>query len=58
MPWEYRDSAPWHVWFAWHPVDTHDQGWKWLRRVNRRRIFYSGFFGTDCEWRYRMELQK
>ena len=29
--------GPWHVWFAWHPVQTLAHGWKWLRRVQRRR---------------------
>lgn len=29
--------GPEHDWFAWHPVDTYDQGWKWLRTVRRRR---------------------
>jgi hypothetical protein len=30
--------AHYHRWFAWYPVDTYDQGWKWLRFVRRRRI--------------------
>ena len=29
--------GPWHAWFAWHPVPTGAHGWKWLRRVQRRR---------------------
>ena len=29
--------TPWHRWFAWHPVDTADRGWRWLRIVWRRR---------------------
>lgn len=30
--------ADWHRWFAWHPVETVDRGWRWLRPVWRRRI--------------------
>lgn len=26
-------------WFAWHPVDTEDRGWRWLRMVWRRRSY-------------------
>lgn len=26
-------------WFAWHPVDTDDRGWRWLRMVWRRREY-------------------
>jgi hypothetical protein len=25
--------ADWHRIFAWLPVDTYDQGWKWLRTL-------------------------
>jgi hypothetical protein len=28
----------WFRWFAWHPVETCDRGWRWLRPVWRRRI--------------------
>ena len=28
----------WYTWFAWHPVDTVDRGWRWLVPVQRRRI--------------------
>lgn len=31
------EYGPPHLWFAWRPVDTHDQGTKWLRRVWRQR---------------------
>ncbi|MGW6658889.1 hypothetical protein [Rhodococcus sp. NPDC055024] len=31
--------GPVHKWFAWRPVDTNDQGWKWLRTVYRRRTY-------------------
>ena len=30
--------SDWYRWFAWHPVDTADRGWQWLRVVKRRRI--------------------
>lgn len=46
--------AGWHRYFAWRPVDTYDQGWKWLRFVYRRRIQkhddLSG--GADRWWQY------
>lgn len=28
----------WHLWWAWHPVDTFDRGRFWLRWVWRRRV--------------------
>lgn len=28
----------WYRWFAWHPVDTEDRGWRWLCLVWRRRV--------------------
>lgn len=31
--------GPAHRWFAWHPVNTDDQGWKWLQFVWRRRQY-------------------
>jgi len=31
-------GGPWHRWFAWHPVETYDGGWQWLRFIERRRI--------------------
>lgn len=31
--------GPTFAWFAWHPVWTEDRGWKWLRRVRRRRFY-------------------
>lgn len=30
--------GPWFRWFAWHPTDTVDRGWRWLRPVWRRRV--------------------
>lgn len=29
--------GPWFRWFAWHPTNTADRGWRWLRPVWRRR---------------------
>lgn len=43
--------APWHRKFAFVPVDTFDEGWKWLCFVERRRIqkhWYLG--GGDLQW--------
>lgn len=43
--------ADWHHWFAWRPVDTYDQGWKWLRFIFRRRIQKHWYLdGGDCRW--------
>ena len=30
--------AAWFPWFAWHPVETVDRGWRWGCFVWRRRI--------------------
>lgn len=38
MPESY---GPAFRWFAWRPVWTDDRGWRWLRRVWRRRFFLS-----------------
>lgn len=32
--------GPTFRWFAWRPVFTRDRGWRWLRMVNRHRVFY------------------
>ena len=41
----------WYRWFAWHPVDTVDRGWRWLVVVNRRRITkYSYLIGGRDFW--------
>ena len=29
--------GPWHEWFAWRPVETHDYGWTWMRWGWRQR---------------------
>lgn len=43
--------ADWHDKFAWWPVDTYDQGWKWLRVVERRRIHkHASLDGGYCRW--------
>lgn len=47
--------APWHRVFAWWPIDTYDQGWKWLRFVERRRIQKHWYLdgGAARWWQYR-----
>ena len=35
----YGPLAPW---FAWHPTNTKDAGWVWLRRVTRHRVYIGG----------------
>lgn len=32
----YGPTRPWR---AWRPVNTRDEGWTWLRRVHRRRVY-------------------
>lgn len=51
--------APWHKWFAWHPVDTIDYGWVWLRKVNRRRCQIKTFLpgGGVRWWQHVMETE-
>lgn len=55
--------AGWHRMFAWWPVDTYDQGFKWLRTVERRRIHKHASLegGSSRWWQYRSlrkEIQK
>lgn len=47
--------ADWHRVFAWLPIDTYDQGWKWLCVVERRRIHKREFLdgGAGRWWQYR-----
>lgn len=47
--------APWHRKFAWLPVDTFDQGFKWLCVVERRRIHKHDYLdgGASQWWQYR-----
>lgn len=43
--------ADWHRKFAWYPVNTDDQGWKWLCYVERRRIQkHNHLDGPDMRW--------
>ena len=51
-----RAYGPEHRWFAWRPVDTTDQGWKWLQRVWRKRE-YLDIPGHPAMrfWRYNAE---
>jgi hypothetical protein len=45
--------GPAHQWFAWHPVDTADHGWKWLRKVWRQREYIDLDMGPIFrEWRH------
>lgn len=47
--------ASWHKSFAWLPVDTVDQGWKWLCVVYRRRVQphdYLSFGPKGWYWQY------
>ena len=38
--------GPTHDWFAWRPVWT-ETGWKWLRKIKRRRVYLgSSMLGT------------
>lgn len=47
--------APWHKWFAWHPVRTNYHGWKWLRKVYRRQRWTPFWaFGVNRYWEYNM----
>jgi hypothetical protein len=52
--------APWHRKFAWLPVDTYDQGWKWLCRIERRRVQKnSGLEGGPGRWwQYRAKREE
>ena len=50
--------APWHYWFAWHPIRTWDGRWVWLRKVQRRLIQrhqYIDHEGDDQWWQYHRE---
>lgn len=46
--------APWHIWFAWHPVRTRSHGWKWLTYVYRRQLWTPQIpgHGPDPFWQY------
>lgn len=47
--------GPWHRWFAWHPVETEQHGWRWLCTVERQKITGPTFLPTDSPylWKYR-----
>lgn len=39
-------------WFAWHPVDTADRGWRWLRPVWRQRVWFREMGSDPMDFRY------
>lgn len=45
---------PARPWFAWHPVNTQDQGWIWLMTVHRYLEYYSNPDGPESGryWNY------
>lgn len=46
--------VPWHRWFAWHPVNTQQHGWRWLRTVERALHYPLDVpFAPDPYWQYR-----
>lgn len=47
--------GPWHRWFAWHPVETEQHGWRWLCTVERQKITGPTFSPYDKPymWKYR-----
>lgn len=46
-------------WFAWHPVDTKDRGWRWLRLVWRRRSYHNlDFVHGGRFWDYSVQPWK
>jgi hypothetical protein len=53
-PYKPMFGAPisdWFQWFAWHPVNTEDRGWRWLCWVWRRRCQkFSYLEGPDLRW--------
>ena len=48
--------GPWHAWFAWRPVRTYDNRWKWLCIVLRRNIQKHQHLdgGPDFWWQYKV----
>lgn len=44
--WNY---GPTHDWFAWRPVWT-ETGWKWLRKLKRRRVHLGSSVPDAAEW--------
>lgn len=46
--------GPWHVWFAWYPVNTEQHGWRWLKYVQRAKHYPADVpCAPDPSWRYR-----
>lgn len=56
------DQTQWQRWFSWHPVETVDQRFAWMRMIERRWNWdlngwaYGGYSGTDGGWEYRLEV--
>ncbi len=47
--------GPYHRWFAWHPVNTWNCGWQWLRMVYRRRVQLKDYLPPSAHpwwWQY------
>lgn len=51
--------APWHRWFAWRPVDTVNQGIRWMTLIHRRRIqkYHHLNGGPDFWFQYAVSIQ-
>lgn len=50
--------GPEHQWRAWRPVDTTDQGWTWLRRIYRRRVYLDLPGAPGPFWTYSRQPQE
>lgn len=50
--------SDWFRWFAWHPVQTVDRGFRWLVFVNKRRIQKHDYItgGTDWWFQYACKI--
>lgn len=50
----------WHRWFAWHPIQTYDRRWVWLRRVWRRGVQKHHYLlgGGEFWWWHQLEKPK
>jgi hypothetical protein len=47
----HKPLTTWARWFAWHPVETNDDGWRWLEWRERRETASDEFSGTAHEYR-------
>jgi hypothetical protein len=47
----HKPLTTWARWFAWHPVETNDDGWRWLEWLERRETASDEFSGTAHEYR-------